>query len=118
MILSKFRVLEWMKRQRAEERRQSELNPFLVAALSKEKREGHRIAIIARTVAFALIGVLLPFLYPRLDVLYYEFWILVFIALGWVQLWLASVGLSRAELALIFLDLSLMTFQNSDKDLQ
>ncbi len=107
---SLLRFREWMKSQHEEEKRQAELNPFLAKALEKEKMEGHRIAIRARTVAFVLLGVLLPILNPSPYVLYYEVAILLFIVLGWLQLWLASVSYSKAELALIFLDLSLLTF--------
>lgn len=107
---SLFRFREWMRSQREEERQQAELNPYLAKALEKEKMEGHQIATRARTIAFALLGVLLPVLNPSLDILYYEVAILLFIVLGWLQLWLASVGQSKAELALIFLDLSLLTF--------
>lgn len=85
-------------------------NPHLAEALAKEKRDGHRIAVIARTVALGLIAVLLPILNTRWDVLYYEVILLVFIAIGWLQLRMARVGKSRTELALIFADLLLMTF--------
>ena len=70
---------------------------------------GHRIAIIARTVAFAAVGILLPFLNPNLNVLYYEAFLLLFIALGWLQLRMAKVGYSKSELGMIILDLCLLT---------
>lgn len=92
-----------------EEKQQALSNPFLAQALEKEKMEGHRLAIIARTVALVVVGLLLPFLNFSPSVLYYEATLLLFIALGWLQLRLASVGYSKSELLLIFADLSLLT---------
>ncbi|WP_420413548.1 adenylate/guanylate cyclase domain-containing protein [Roseibium sp.] len=71
--------------------------------------EGHRLAVIARTIALGLVIVLIPFLNPTWSALYYQAWVLLFIALGWLQLRLASVGYSKSELLLIFLDLVLLT---------
>jgi len=98
-----------MRRLREEELRQAENNPFLAKAIADEKMAGHRIAIIARTVAFAAVGLLLPFLNPNWNVLYYEAFLLLFIALGWLQLRMAKVGYSKSELGLILLDLCLLT---------
>jgi len=108
-IPSPFRMIARLRRISEEEKQQASSNSFVSAALEKEKTEGHRIAVIARTVAMGVVGLLLPFLNPNLNVLYYEFFILVFIAMGWLQLRMASVGYSRAELLLIFIDLSLLT---------
>ncbi len=88
---------------------QARSNPFLAQALENEKREGHRLAVIARTVALGLIAILLPFLNTRLDVLYYEAWIALFVALGWLQLRMSSVGHSKVEIALIFVDIGVLT---------
>ncbi len=85
-------------------------NPFLLQALAEEKREGHRIAAVARTIALVLIGFLLPYLNRTWGVLYYEAILIAFIAIGWLQLSVARVGVSRQELALILLDLLLLTF--------
>lgn len=84
-------------------------NPFLAKALEDEKHQGHRFAVIARTIALGLVAILLPFLNMRLSVLFYEAMLLAFIALGWLQYRVASVGRSRLELALILLDLTLLT---------
>lgn len=99
----------WMRSLREEELRQAKANPYLAKAIADEKMAGHRIAIIARTAAFGAVGVLLPFLNPNLNVLYYEFFVLLFIALGWLQLRMAKVGYSKSELGLILLDLCLLT---------
>lgn len=84
-------------------------NRFLKEAMESDKRTWHRIATIARTIALVLIGLLLPYLNPRLNVLFYEFILLAFIATGWLQLRFAQVGRSRIELAFIILDLALLT---------
>lgn len=99
----RFRKLREMEEQQALS------NQFLSQALEAEKKEGQRFAVVTRTIALGLVGLLLPFLNPNLNVLYYEFAIVLFIALGWLQLRLSSVGYSKAELALIFLDVSLLT---------
>jgi len=91
------------------EEQQASSNQFLSQALENEKKEGHRLAAIARTIALGLVGILLPFLNPNLNVLYYEFGIALFIALGWLQLRMSSVGHSKVELALILVDISLLT---------
>ena len=107
--LSLLNFPKWMRSLREDEQRQVTSNPFLAKAIETEKMAGHRIAIIARTVAFGTVGMLLPFLSPHLSVLYYEVFILLFIALGWLQLRMAKVGYSKSELGLILLDLFLLT---------
>ena len=104
-----LRFLERLRAMQEEERQQALSNLFLAQALEKEKMEGHRLAIIARTVALILIGLLLPFLNFSPSVLFYEATLLMFIALGWLQLRLASVGYSKSELLLIFADVGLLT---------
>lgn len=99
-----------LRQMRRVEEERARTNPFLAQALENEKREGHRIAVIARTVALGLIAVVLPFLNPTISVLYSEAVLLAFIAIGWAQLRFARVGLSRVELGLIFADLALLTF--------
>ncbi|QFT34578.1 adenylate/guanylate cyclase domain-containing protein [Roseibium porphyridii] len=106
---SPFRFIARLRQLRDDERQQASSNQFLAQALENEKMEGHRLAVIARTVAMSIVALLLPFLNPSLSVLYYEAWVAVFIALGWLQLRLARVGYSRTELGLIFLDVSLLT---------
>src|SRR5262245_32402248 len=103
-------MLGWFRRMRDEERERARSNPFLLRALEEEKREGQRIAITARTIALVVIALFLPFLNPTIEVLYYETFLVVLMVVGWAQLKVARVGRSRAELALIFLDLALLTF--------
>lgn len=91
----------------AEEKLATE-NPYLSYAIAQEKYGGHRIAVIARSIALGVVAIMLPFINPHLDVLYYEAFLLVFFILGWIQLRIASVGHSRAELSLILADLILL----------
>ena len=104
-----FSFFQRIRAQQERDEEQIKTNQFLEQALTTEKHEGHRVAVIARTVALGVVALFLPTLNPNWNVLYYEFLILVFIALGWLQLRMASVGQSRVELGLIFLDLVLMT---------
>jgi len=102
-FINQFRKL------REEEQELARRNPFVAEALEREKYEGHRLAVIARTVALGIIAILLPFINPHPNVLIYEALVLVFIALGWLQLRVARVGYSKMELLLIYVDLVLMT---------
>jgi adenylate cyclase len=93
---------------RAAEVELAQRNPHLMRALEIEKMEGQRIATWARTAALAVVAALLIFLNPRWELIYYEALILLFVAIGILQLRAAKVGQSYAELALIFADLALM----------
>lgn len=83
-------------------------NSHLQQALEEEKRQGQKIGVIARTAALLVVAVMLPFINPNWDVLYYEVLLILFILLGLAQLRIARVGHSRLELAFIFLDLLLL----------
>ena len=82
----------------------------LTVALEEDKREGLRLAVKARWIALAIISVLLVYLNPRWDVLYYEALLAGFAVIGLAQIKIGRVGVSRPELALMFCDLALMTF--------
>ncbi len=101
--------MENLRNMRERELEQAARNPLLAQALETEKREGHRLAIIARTIALTVVMGLLVFVNPRWNVLFYEFILLGFIALGWLQLRMATVGRSGIELFLIALDLAMLT---------
>ncbi|BCH31099.1 hypothetical protein MesoLjLc_30290 [Mesorhizobium sp. L-8-10] len=103
-------LLGWIRRIREQREQRSHTNRFVLQALEEDKREGQRIATVARTVALTVVALLLPFLNPAIEVLYYEAFVLGFIVIGWAQLRIAKVGRSGAELALIFLELALLTF--------
>ncbi len=86
-----------------------ELNKYTRATLERHKREGLDLAVKARWITMAVVGVLIAFLRQDWDVLYYE-GILALIALnGWFQRRAGRVGQSRVELALLFVDLLIMT---------
>ena len=87
----------------------AEADPYIREVLIENKREGLRLAVNTRWAALAIIAVLIPFLFPGWDILYYEVALLVFALIGWAQLYVGRVEQSRAELALIFCDLALMT---------
>jgi len=83
---------------------------YAEAALANAKREGLLLAVRARWVALAVIGVISPIVFWEWEVLYYEAILGLFALIGWAQLQVGEVGRSRRELALIFCDLALMTF--------
>jgi adenylate cyclase len=83
-------------------------NPHLAEALLVEKMEGQRIATWARIGALSVVALLLVFVNPRLEVLYYEVILLLFVLLGIAQLRAAKVGQSGLEMALVLADLVLL----------
>ena len=84
-------------------------NKYTEAALERHKREGLELAVRARWIAMGLTGVLLIFLNPQWEVLWYHFILLLICANGWLIRRAGRVGQSRAELFLIFADLLIMT---------
>lgn len=82
---------------------------YAEAALERHKAEGLDLAVRARWIAMALIGGLMVFINPHWEVVFY-LGILACLALnGWAMRRIGRVGQSRPELALIFIDLALMT---------
>jgi adenylate cyclase len=94
---------------REAEERLARRNPHLARALEVEKMEGQRIATLARTGALAIVAMLLVYLNPRAEMLYYEALLVLFVLIGIAQWRAARVGQSRMELALIMADLLLLT---------
>jgi adenylate cyclase len=88
----------------------AQAHPYLLEALSANKREGLLFAVRARWAALFVISVLLIYLNFTWEVLYYEAVLAGFALIGWAQLRAGRVAQSRQELFLIFCDLSLMTF--------
>ncbi|WP_121061433.1 adenylate/guanylate cyclase domain-containing protein [Chachezhania antarctica] len=78
-------------------------------ALERHKKEGMELAVRARFVALGVIAIMLPFLNFSMEMLYYEVLLGLLALNGWAQRRIGRVGKNRAELALIFLDLVLMT---------
>ena len=97
---------------RARSRRDTETDTvqFAQAALAAAKQEGLRLAVRARYVALAVIACLLPIINPAWDQLYYVVLLGLFALIGWAQVRVGRVGVSRPELALLFCDLLLLTF--------
>ncbi|WP_299664351.1 adenylate/guanylate cyclase domain-containing protein [uncultured Ruegeria sp.] len=84
-------------------------NKYTEAALERNKREGLELAVRARWIAMAFTGLLLIYLNPQWDVLWYHFILLLICANGWLIRRAGRVGQSRTELLLIFVDLLIMT---------
>ncbi|MEL7469994.1 MAG: adenylate/guanylate cyclase domain-containing protein [Pseudomonadota bacterium] len=84
-------------------------NKHVAAALQEHKRRGIELAVRARIIAMSVIGIMVLYLTPWPEVLYYEVLVGLFILIGLAQRRYARVGTSRAELALLFCDLLLMT---------
>ncbi|WP_170774845.1 adenylate/guanylate cyclase domain-containing protein [Ruegeria lacuscaerulensis] len=84
-------------------------NKYTEAALERHKREGLELAVRARWIAMGLTGILLVFLNPHWEVLWYHFILLLICANGWLIRRAGQVGQSRTELLLIFVDLLIMT---------
>ncbi len=86
-----------------------EQSPYALAALERHKREGLELALRARLIMLLIVAAFLPFTNPDWDVLYYHFILLLLIGNGFLIRRMGRVGQSRPELALIFLDLFVMT---------
>lgn len=84
-------------------------NKYAEAALERHKREGLELAVRARWIAMGLTGLLLIYLNPHWEVLWYHFILLLICANGWLIRRAGRVGQSRSELLLIFVDLLIMT---------
>ncbi|GLR83855.1 adenylate/guanylate cyclase domain-containing protein [Bradyrhizobium iriomotense] len=95
---------------RARSRRDTETVAFAQAALATAKQEGLRLAVQTRYVALSVIACLLLIINPTWDQFYYVVLLGLFALIGWAQVKVGRVGVSRAELALLFCDLALLTF--------
>jgi adenylate cyclase len=97
---------------RARSRRDTEAETiqFAHATLAAAKQEGLKLAVRARYVALAVIACLLPILNPSWEQLFYLPLLGLFALIGWAQVRVGRVGVSRQELALLFCDLALLTF--------
>ncbi len=84
-------------------------NKYTEATLERHKREGLELAVRARWVAMGLTGLLLIYLNPQWEVMWYHFILLLICANGWLIQRAGRVGQSRTELLLIFVDLLIMT---------
>ncbi|WP_299285279.1 adenylate/guanylate cyclase domain-containing protein [uncultured Tateyamaria sp.] len=84
-------------------------NPHARAALERNKREGMDLAVRARIAALSVTAVLLIYLNPNWEVIWYLSLLGCLVLVGLAQRRVGRVGQSRAELAWLFADLLLMT---------
>ena len=85
-------------------------NRVVADALAADKREGLILAVRARWAALAVIAILIVYVNPHREMVYYQALLGGFAIIGWLQLRIGRVGRSRPELALLFCDIALMTF--------
>ncbi len=109
MLKSLMETFHYVRNMRQLEEEIAEKNPYLTEALEREKHEGHRVAVILRTIALVIVMLYLPFVVQGWYVLYTEFLLSLLIGLGWLQYQQAAVGYSKVELRLIMLDIVLIT---------
>lgn len=83
---------------------------FALAALERHKQEGLELATRARLIALGVVAIMLPFLNQSWNLLYYEFFLLVFALNGLAQRHVGRVGRSASEFGLMAFDLVLLTF--------
>lgn len=107
MLVERFDLPAALSRARSQ--RETETVEFAQAALAVAKQEGLQLAVRARYVALAIIAVLLPAINPAWEQLYYVALLGLFALIGWAQVRVGRVGVSRPELALLFCDLALLT---------
>lgn len=88
----------------------SDVSRRTLAALERHKQRGLELSVRARWISLAIVAVMLPFLNPRWEVLYYIALLGVLALIGWVQRRIGRVGLSRLELAVLFADLAVAAF--------
>ncbi|MEL6968288.1 MAG: adenylate/guanylate cyclase domain-containing protein [Pseudomonadota bacterium] len=100
-----FRQMPPFRMRQAED----QIETYAEAALTTAKLEGQWLAVRARWISLAAVAFMLPFLNPQWSVLYYHGSLILFALIGYLQLRFARLGSSRAELALIFCDLVLLT---------
>ena len=85
-------------------------NQHTLQALQRDKQEGLRLAVRARWIALAITALLLIANIQSWEVIYYHFILAGLALIGWLQLKVGKVGLSRWELALLYADILLMVF--------
>ncbi|MEM1298532.1 MAG: adenylate/guanylate cyclase domain-containing protein [Pseudomonadota bacterium] len=84
-------------------------NPHLARALQRHKQEGMWLAVRARVLAMVAIAIMVMVVTPWPQAIYYLGISVLFVLIGVAQYRVGRIGTSRAELALLFCDLVLMT---------
>ena len=110
MLVERLDLPAALPRARSRRDTETETVQFAQAALAAAKRDGLRLAVRARYVALAVIACLLLIINPSWkEQLYYVALLGLFALIGWGQVKVGRLGVSRPELALMFCDLALMT---------
>jgi adenylate cyclase len=110
MLVERLDLPAMLPRARSRRETQTETVQFAQTALANAKHEGLRLAVRARYFALAVIACILPIVNPNWEVVYYIAILGLFALIGWAQVRVGRVGVSRPELALMFCDLALLTF--------
>jgi adenylate cyclase len=110
MLVERLDLPAMLSRRRTRRDREAETVQFAQAALADAKRDGLRLAVRARYFALAVIACILPIVNPNWEVIYYFAVLGLFALIGWAQVKVGRVGVSRLELLLLFCDLALLTF--------
>jgi adenylate cyclase len=109
-LVERFDLTAALQRSRSRRDTEAETVHFAQATLAVAKQEGLQLAVRARYVALIVIAGLLPIIYPAWEQLYYVALLGLFALIGWGQVKVGRLGVSRPELALLFCDLALLTF--------
>ena len=111
MLVERLDLPTASARERSRRDTEAETVQFAQAALVAAKRDGLRLAVRARYVALAVIACLILIINPQWkEQLYYVALLGLFALIGWGQVKVGRLGVSRPELALLFCDLALLTF--------
>lgn len=109
--MTQYPILSLFERRKADDfpHKDSPEYQYTEAVLERHKQEGLHLAVRVRWFAMVAIGILLLFVVPMPDVLYYEGILALLMLNGWLMRRVGRVGQSRVELLLILFDLVLMT---------
>lgn len=78
-------------------------------SLARHKQEGTRLAVRSRWIALFLIAVLLPFLNPQIEVIYYQSLLALLALTAYFQLQASRTSRGGLSVLLLFIDVLLMT---------
>src|SRR5437763_10350958 len=102
MLVERLDLPGMLSRRRSRRDREAETVQFAQAALANAKRDGLRLAVRSRYFALAVIACILPIVNPNWEVIYYIAVLGLFALIGWAQLKVGRVGVTRLEMLLLF----------------
>ncbi|MGI9475501.1 MAG: adenylate/guanylate cyclase domain-containing protein [Hyphomicrobiaceae bacterium] len=102
-------VLDKLNKASQTEAPMDDSNHWARAAIVKHKQDSLKLALMARLLAASVIAILLPCINPTWPVLYYEFLLVLFVAVGWAHEKLNKTGSLWLELLLLLCDVGLLT---------